>query len=177
MVSNCEITAHDVSYVNGIQLDLFVYPKTFFDKIIDFSDFVQLFEGVIVLDIDGSGKTLMDRVSEFIKRIPEKSEQEVSSQIDWCEKMLLRASRGNEEGFFRWHWLLVDSLEIFCDILRQKYHGPKKALQWMKSNHEDAFVLYSKAIQRMDYGSLQSWISFLRLLGEQQEKCWKAKND
>ena len=40
--------------------------------------------------------------------------------------MLNRVKRSDCEGMFRWHWVLVDSLEIFCDIMKQPYWGPKK---------------------------------------------------
>ena len=46
------------------------------------------------------------------------------------KRMLLRTMRGDVEGYYRWHWLLCDSLEIYFDIKGIHYYGPKKQLHF-----------------------------------------------
>ena len=60
--------------------------------------------------------------------------------------MLNRVKRSDCEGMFRWHWVLVDGLEIFCDIMKQPYWGPKKTLRWMQEIYPLAFENSSKAL-------------------------------
>lgn len=76
-------------------------------------------------------------VLDYIEHIPLKTAKDVSQEIKWCEKMLLRTMRGDVEGYYRWHWLLCDSLEIYFDIKGIHYYGPKKH-----------YILWKKAIQK-----------------------------
>lgn len=82
---------------------------------IDCEEFAQVADGRVLKDTDGLLASLQERVRDELERLPKKSEEENRQQIAWCEKMLRRTGRGDAEGFFRWHWLLTDSLEIYCD--------------------------------------------------------------
>lgn len=117
---------HDTSFVDGIPLDVFVYPAKYFESSYSCEDFVQIFDGRIVTDSSGIGKALQETVRAYLKNRPGKTGAELQADIDWCVKMSARAKRCDCEGLFRWHWLLIDSLDIFCDIMQQPYLGPKK---------------------------------------------------
>ena len=52
---------HDTSFVNGIQLDVFVYPASYFDGNYDCNDFIQIFDGKIIADNNGRGKALQTK--------------------------------------------------------------------------------------------------------------------
>lgn len=56
---------HDVSFVGGIQLDVFVYPQTYFKGNVDWENFIRLFDGRIVLDTEGEGQRLLNRIQTF----------------------------------------------------------------------------------------------------------------
>ena len=153
---------HDTSFVNGIQLDVFVYPSTFFEQNYDCYDFVQIFDGQIIIDSDDIGKNLKADVLSYLKNRPTKTSTEIQANIDWCAKMFERAKRFDCEGMFRWHWVLTESLEIFCDVMRQPYFGPKKSLKWMEETHPDAFNCYKKALQNFSMDSLEDWIVYIK---------------
>lgn len=152
---------HDTSFVNGIQLDVFVYPVSYFDRDFNCDDFVQIFDGKIIVDNDGRGKMLQMKVISHLQNRPQKSKAELGASIDWCIKMLARAKRYDAEGMFRWHWVLTDSLEIFCDIMQHPYFGPKKALKWMEESHPAAFTCYKTALEDFSIDSLENWITYL----------------
>lgn len=76
--------------------------------------------------------------------------------------MLNRVKRSDCEGMFRWHCVLVDSLEIFCDIMKQPYWGPKKTLRWMQEMYPLAFENYSKALRQFNIESLEEWILYIK---------------
>ena len=152
---------HDTSTINGIVLDVFVYPVSYFDGGYNCNEFIQIFDGKILSDTDDLGKTLQENVLSWLKTLPRKSAEEIQEQLAWCLKMVARAKRGDAEGMFRWHWLLTDSMEIFCDITQQFYFGPKKSLKWMKENHPTAFAFYEKALRDFTLESLETWISYL----------------
>lgn len=153
---------HDTSFVNETQLDVFVYPSSYFEGEYDCNDFIQIFDGKIVLDTDGKGKALQDRVLEYIQNRPSKTSEEIRASIDWCSKMFERVKRCDTEGMFRWHWVLTDSLEIFCDTVHHPYFGPKKSLKWMEETYPKAFVYYKKALGDFSVESLSDWISYLK---------------
>lgn len=47
-----EKETHDISFVDGIQLDVFVYPKSYFENEIDGDEFIQIHDGIIEMDMD-----------------------------------------------------------------------------------------------------------------------------
>ena len=153
---------HDTSFVDGIPLDVFVYPAKYFESSYSCEDFVQIFDGRIVTDSSGIGKALQETVRAYLKNRPGKTGAELQADIDWCVKMSARAKRCDCEGLFRWHWLLIDSLDIFCDIMQQPYLGPKKALKWMEKAHPEAFDRYKRALQNLQMDDLDEWIGYIR---------------
>ena len=153
---------HDTSFVNGIQLDVFVYPDAYFDEDFDCNDFVQIFDGKIIHDTEDKGKELKNRVLSYIENLPHKTDAEIQAEIDWCIKMLERVKRDDVEGMYRWHWVLIDSLEIFCDVVHRLYLGPKKSLKWMEENYPEAFAYYEKALTDFDMESLSNWVLYLK---------------
>lgn len=154
-------TIHDTSSVDGIELDVFVYPADALEGEIDCNDFVQIFDGRIVLDTDGRGAALQKRVLDYLDGLPRKTDAEIRASTGWCGKMLARSRRGDPEGFFRWHWVLTDSLEIFCDMAGHPYRGPKKALRWMEAAYPEGFALYRDALSGFTAESLEAWIDYL----------------
>ena len=153
---------HDTAFVDGVQLDVFVYPASHFDGAYNCEDFVQIFDGKIITDSEDIGKTLQANVRTYLQNRPRKSKDEIQAEIDWCTKMLARVKRNDAEGLFRWHWVLTDSLEIFCDRMQHPYFGPKKALRWMEENHPAAFACYSRALSEFSIASLEAWIAYIR---------------
>lgn len=155
---------HDTGTMGGVRLDLFVYPVSHFYGDVDFDEIVQIYHGRVLLDRTGIGARLMEGVRGYVDAQPMKSRDEVRADIGWCEKMLLRAGRGDPEGMFRWHWLLADSLEIYCSAAGQRYFGPKKAIRWMERERPQAFRLYTGALGSMDYAALERWIGHIKTL-------------
>lgn len=166
VISRSHECFHDTDFVGEVQLDVFVYPAAYFEKEYDCSDFIQLFDGKIVADSEGVGKVLQNRVLSHLQNRPCKTDQEIRSSIAWCVKMLERTKRNDAEGLFRWHWVLVDSLEIFCDAVRHPYLGPKKSLNWMRQTHPTAFACYEKALKEFSEESLFAWVSYLKNMVE-----------
>lgn len=153
---------HDTSFVDGVQLDVFVYPASYFDGDYDCNDFIQIFDGKIITDTENIGKTLQTQVLSHLQNLPHRTNAEIHANVDWCVKMFERVKRYDAEGMFRWHWVLIDSLEIFCDIAHHPYLGPKKTLKWMEENHPCAFAYYEKALNDFSIESLENWISHIK---------------
>lgn len=164
VITESGAASHDNSIVNGIRLDAFIYPKEMFLGEIDHEAYLQIFDGKIILDADGTAAELKRRVCEYIDNIVPKTREENESSIAWCEKMLLRAERKNAEGYFRWHWLLTESLEIYCDILGLRYLGPKKSIKRMQAEDPASVEIYERALAGFAYSDLSAWVAHLKNL-------------
>ena len=162
VISSEQELFHNTSFINGVQLDVFVYPASYFDGEYDCNQFIQIFDGRIILDSNNIGKNLIIKVQDYLKNRPYKTKDEIQADIDWCKKMFERVKRCDAEGMFRWHWLLIDSLEIFCDMKQQAYFGPKKSLKWMKENYPVAFEYYNNALQNFNIDSLEKWVVYIK---------------
>jgi len=158
---------HDTSFVDGVQLDVFVYPASCFAGDYDCEDFIQIFDGRIVEDRENMGRELQVNVQTYLQNRPRKARGEIQANVDWCAKMLERAGRCDAEGMFRWHWVLMDSLEIFCDVVGHPYFGPKKTLKWMEENHPAEFAVYQKALAEFCMDSLANWIACIQDTNEE----------
>lgn len=164
--SDCE-QFRDTSFVDGVQLDVFIYPASYFEKDYDCENFIQVFDGQIIKDSDDIGKTLKTNVLAYLNNRQAKTSAEIQVDIDWCVKMLGRAKRGDCEGMFRWHWVLIDSLEFFCNIIKHPYFGPKKTLRWMEGAYPGAFDCYKRALQELNIDRLEEWVAYI-------ENAWEA---
>ncbi|MGN0463857.1 MAG: nucleotidyltransferase domain-containing protein [Acutalibacteraceae bacterium] len=158
--------SHDNSVIDGTELDLFIYPTDTFNEKTDLNDFDQIYDSKIVLDTDGIALKLVTKVRNYIDSKPKKSKSENHLNVEWCEKMLLRIQRNDPEGFFRLHWLLVDSLEIYFDLIGTAYQGPKKGLRKMSEIDRQGYDIYVKALSSSEYVHIQQWVRYLRKICE-----------
>ena len=122
---------HDTAFVDGVQLDVFIYPAGFFDGDFSPGDFPQLADAALLLDRDGRGKGA-DRPGCGTGR-PDGGRR--PGRAPGADGMVPQDAPANGTrrcgGMFRWHWLLTDSLEICCGLLGTPYQGPKKSLRWL----------------------------------------------
>lgn len=152
---------HDASVVEGVTLDVFIYPADIDIDGINAEEFIPIHDGKIELDKNGIATRLKERVLDYLAGIPFKSGAEIRQEIEWCKKMLQRTKREDAEGYFRWHWLLTDSLEIYFDIIQKRYWGPKKSLLQLKECDPEGYRIYEKALKSFDRKSLSDWIEYL----------------
>lgn len=161
VISREEDPKHDISIIDNVQLDVFVYPIDYFRQETNIYNFLHISDGVIVYDNNNVCKDFLAKIIKIKNTIKIKSKQEISIDIEWCKKMCRRAERKDAEGLFRMHWVLIDSLEIFCNIINHYYDGPKKSLKFMKDNFPEAYDSYFIALKKSDVLTLTNWINYL----------------
>lgn len=164
VITSCADHKKDSSIMNGIQLDVFLISP---EENLCGQNFPQLYDCRILLDKHGRASQLCSVVREYIDGLPGKSAEEIEMNLVWCEKMLRRTEREDAEGYFRWHWLLCDSLEIYCDIHRKFYFGPKKTLRKMEQEDSESYAIYADALACFDRVKLEQWITHLKRQTEQ----------
>lgn len=147
---------HDTSVVDGVRLDVFVYPLNW--KFVP-EDFVQIYDGAVIMDENGAAEALVQQVHQFVDKYPQKTPEEKEELKNWCEKMLIRSKRADVEGLYRGHWLLTDSLQIYCDLRDRFYFGPKKTILRMQKDDPAGFALLCNAMENRS--RLDSWIDYI----------------
>lgn len=150
---------HDTNVIANVRLDVWGYGKEWIESLTDYAKLIQIWDGRIVLDTDNIAEKLQKQVISYIENCPKKTEEEKKDLKVWCEKMVERTYREDTEGMFRWHWLLVDSLEIYCDVRDLYYFGPKKTILRMKETDEIGYRLYDTALRKQE--ELKAWISYV----------------
>lgn len=82
---------HDTSIVDGVPLDVFVYPLAYFNEEYECEDFVQIHDGRIITDYNGIGKRLQAKIQAYLRDRSVKSSEEIQAGVDWYVKMFERA--------------------------------------------------------------------------------------
>lgn len=117
-----EDKTHDSSIVDGVALDVFVYPAETFSADYDPEEFVQVWDGKIVLDEHGSAGQLKAKVLDYIEHLPKKTATEVAQEVEWCEKMLRLMEKSDAEAFGLYAKALREfdreSLSVWTDYLK-----------------------------------------------------------
>ncbi len=170
LIAKENIEAHDTSIIYGTKLDIFVYSETYFEEEFSPEDFLQIEDGKILFDTNGVAAKLKKNVISYIESIPPKTNEEINNELAWCRKMLDRAQNTDAEGLYRKHWLLIDSLEIACDILGYRYRGPKKSLAWLNREHRVLYETYTQALERNDLPTIKAWIDAVENATLQEKK-------
>lgn len=147
---------HDTSVCGGVRLDVFAYPT---DAALPPEEFVQIYDGAVLIDETGAARELLQKVRLHVDGCPKKTPEEKAELRSWCEKMLSRACRGDAEGQYRAHWLLTDSLQIYCDVRDRFYFGPKKTILRMQDADPQGYALFCAAL--VDPNCLESWIGHI----------------
>ena len=164
VVANVPRPSHDSSVVDGVRMDVFIHPPSDFKGDWEPGDYPQLYDAKIMLDEDGLAADILAKVRNAVDSVPLPDPADALDDLKWCEKMLRRVGRGDAEGFFRWHWLLTDSLEISFALRGWRYFGPKKALTRMKAEDAEGFRIYQRALSSFTVESLSDWLDYMKRL-------------
>lgn len=154
--------AHETETVEGVKLDVLIYPRDIFYGEIVLDEFEQLHDGLVALDIDGMGTWLKNMIGRQIAEIPLKPDEAVEDALHWCFAMAERAETPDAEGLFCRHWLLTDSVEVYCDAMAQPFLSPRKTMSKMAKQDVEASKIHLAAMSGTDSESLWAWVKLLR---------------
>lgn len=85
--------------MDGVVLDVFVYPAETFSADYDPEEFVQVWDGKIVLDEPGIAGQLKAKVLDYIEHLPKKTVTEVAQEVEWPKKTLRLMEKSDAEAF------------------------------------------------------------------------------
>lgn len=126
-------------------------------------ELLHIHGGKILLDEKDLCTRLLVNIEELFNEGARKlTLEEINFQKNWLTKMLNRAKKGDIEGNFRYHWMLVDIWEIYFGIKGLWYLGPKKSLYWLKENDRNAYTLFNDALNiNSSFEKTENLISFI----------------
>ena len=153
--------AHESATVEGVKLDVLIYPREIFYGEISLDEFESAHEGLVVLDEDGMGSWLKRMIAQQIASIPLKPREAVEDALHWCRAMAERSAEADAEGLFCRHWLLTDSVEVYSDVCGQPFLSPKKTMSKMEKNDPEAAKIHLAAMGSMDHARLMAWVKLL----------------
>lgn len=141
----CDNTSNqnDTNEICGRQLDTWIYDTSMMGK---YEELSRISDGKILLDERNLCYKLLNAINEFITSEKKLTIEEITFQKNWLKKMINRAKKGDIEGNFRYHWILVDSLEIYFLIKGLRYLGPKKSLIYLKNNDQLTYKFFDEAL-------------------------------
>lgn len=148
----------------GVKLDVHFVSSEEVLAGVDPEEYLQVYDGVLVHDEHGAGAKLIESVRTYVTAQAPKTPAEKEVDLAWCDKMLMRAQRGDAEGYYRWHWLLTESLMIYCEIKEWFYFGPKKTLRRMQNEDAESYRVYEIALQDAKFEDLCVWVERLHKL-------------
>lgn len=161
---------HDTTVVCGLPLDVYLYTPDELRGEIDPEAFLQIYNGIVVYDVDGIAAHLLKTVKEYADSIKYTDIDELRQGMEWCEKMYARVKEDDSIGCYRWHMLLIESLKIYCDIKQKHFLGPKYTLRWMEENDLESFLLYTHAVKWFEIKLVRNWIWRMRTVFDRVEK-------
>lgn len=126
-----EDTGRDTRVVDGVFLDVFVYPESVLLQQ-PATEFLKLRQSVVLVQrAQQADRFLQGLQALFAQGPPALPADEARARRSWAWKMVARMERGDAEGHYRRAWLLTSLLEDYFALRGQWYEGPKKALQWL----------------------------------------------
>lgn len=151
---------NDTTIINKRQLDAWMYDTNMMAKQ---EELLHIHGGKILLDEKDLCTRLLANIEELFNEGARKlTLEEINLQKNWLKKMLNRAKKGDIEGNFRYHWMLVDSLEIYFGIKGLWYLSPKKSLYWLKENDRNAYKLFNDALNiNSSFEKIENLIFFI----------------
>ncbi|MBW4622861.1 MAG: nucleotidyltransferase domain-containing protein [Cyanosarcina radialis HA8281-LM2] len=133
----------DARDFEGIYLDAWVY--SFEAMSVTNDELLRLADGYCLCDLEGKGAVFLQQLQQRISQGPNQlSTAEIEHTKQWVKKMFDRAQNSDVESLYRRYWLAIDLLQIYFDLRRQWYFGPKKSLSWLQENDSVAYHLFSQ---------------------------------
>lgn len=126
-------TTHDAVSIQGHRLDAWIHPLSSFNQL---EPFIHVYPLQILLDTDQRANGLADDILALRQQKTQTLTPDQRTQlINWIDKMLSRADSNSIESHYRYHWLLHDLPELYCQFRGEYFDGPVKTIRRMKDEN------------------------------------------
>lgn len=136
----------DARVVDGQFLDAFIHPEAVLAN--PTAEQLHLRGAVVLAQRGDEASRFLAALDALFAQGPEpRPEDELRTLRTWAWKMLARLQRGDAEGNYRRHWLLMQLLEDHFVLRHQWYLGPKKALLQLQRTEPATYAAFEAALQ------------------------------
>ena len=137
--------------------DIFIFPEN--ELATPNETHLQMSDGIVIIDHNDIGKQLIETLQTIEKEPLSITVDEIQARKTWYQKMLARAEVGDLEGKYRHIWSIFTILEDYFAFKQLRYHGPKKAFQYLAKHDPDVLNLFEHALSNTnDMKSLKQLI-------------------
>jgi uncharacterized protein len=135
----------DCRQIGGSFLDAWIYHE---DRALqpDLS-LLHIRDGLVLAQSERLGTNCLEKLQTLYAHGPDKLPYwEVEMRVSWLKKTVARAARGDAEGKYRAHWLIVQALEYYFELQNRWYNGPKESLKWLAANDPTTYAAFQKVL-------------------------------
>lgn len=144
--------------VHSVFHDIFVYSEDDFSSIKE--EHLNMADGIVIIDHNDFGKNLILKLRQIVNEPDLISKNEIQVRKVWYQKMLARASVVDLEGRYRHIWAIFTIIEDYFAFQGLRYHGPKKAFQYLEDNDPETLLLFKNVLEdTKDLNALNHLIS------------------
>lgn len=153
-----KIKGHDNTKINNVVLDCFIYTVEEVNTM-DLDNFVPIYFGNIIKD-NGLGEELKKRVIKYVLENSITDLEEKNFIKSWYKKTLRRIEKNDDEANYRALIILSSSLEDYYKLRDMFYFGSKLAIEYLKKNDVEGYILFKKAIENRKNSDIIEWIKY-----------------
>ncbi|MBA2649577.1 MAG: nucleotidyltransferase domain-containing protein [Legionella sp.] len=137
--------------------DIFIFSEN--EIVIPNETHLQMSDGIIIIDHNNIGKHLLETLKTMENEPLPITIDEIQARKIWYQKMLARAQVGDLEGKYRYIWSIFTILEDYFAFKKLRYHGPKKAFQYLAKYDQEVLKLFEQVLSNTnDIKSLKKLI-------------------
>lgn len=154
--------SYDNTMISNTYLDLFIYTLKEIEQLENLQNFVHLYNASLVLDNQNIGKSFLEKIKEYVDLNSLKSLEEKQHLSIWIDKMLERMKVKDIEGVYRYHWLIMDSLELYCIFQDKFYFGSKDTIEYLEKYDEVGYKLFCNSLKNFNITNLEKWCLYIK---------------
>lgn len=163
IIVNEKVTSYDNTMISNTYLDLFIYTLEEIEQLQNLQNFVHLYNASLVLDNQNIGKNFLEKIKKYVDLNSLKSLEEKEHLSIWIDKMLERIKVKDTEGMYRYHWLIMDSLELYCIFRDKFFEGSKDTIEYLEKYDKIGYKLFCTSLKNFDIDTLEKWCLYVKI--------------
>lgn len=124
--------------------DIFIFPEK--ELATPNETHLQMSDGIVIIDHNDFGKSFLEAIRKIGNEPLPITDEEIQARKIWYQKMLARAEVSDLEGKYRHIWSIFTILEDYFVFKKMRYHGPKKAFQYLATHDLSTLNLFEQAL-------------------------------
>lgn len=140
--------------------DIFIFPEK--ELVNPGEDHLPMADGIVIIEHNDFGTRLLEKLKNIQNKPLSITNTEIKARKIWYKKMLARAEIGDLEGKYRHIWAIYTILEDYFAFKKLRFHGPKKAFQYLSAHEPNILHAFDLALSNTnDLDALKNLIDVI----------------